>query len=317
MIEDFQDVQPIAYRIIKNALQKQQFSHAYLIEANGYNRTYDFCIAMAKEMICSDKNFCFNQNEKKSIYQKIDSGNYLDLKYIEPEGQWIKKEQLEELQKEFNKKPLLNSKKIYIINHADRLNVSSSNSILKFLEEPEEGIIAILIVDSVYQLLETISSRCQILRLVNKKEKNNNKAELEILLEYFNEKSIEFQENYIKKISVQIEKVVNFIEQLEMRKKDVLLDTYLLWHDTFQDKEGITFAFMVLLLYYKDVLNFKCSRELEVFIEHNSIQKISNKNTVIQIIDKMKIILKLKKNIDVNVNNSLLLDQLILEFGKV
>ena len=75
----------------------------------------------------------------------------------------LQKEQLDELQKEFSEKSIFSNKKIYIINHADRLNKSAANSILKFLEEPEENIIAILITDNIYQLLDTIVSRCQII----------------------------------------------------------------------------------------------------------------------------------------------------------
>lgn len=316
MIEDFQHIQPIAYQIIKNAIRQQKFSHAYIIETNGYYRAYDFALAMAKEIICSNKTFCPNDEVKKSICQKIDSGNYLDLKYIEPDGQWIKKEQLEELQREFNKKPLFDNKKIYILHHADRLNVSSSNSILKFLEEPEEGIIAILIVDSVYQLLETILSRCQILRLVNKKEITST-TEMEILLDIFKKDTMDLQESELKNFSDQIEKILFFAKKVEEEKKDVLLDTYKLWHDTFHDKESISFAFTVLLLYYKDILNFKCGRDMEVFKQKKGICEISSKNTIENLIKKMKILLKLKKNIDVNVNTSLLIDQLILEFEEV
>ena len=64
---------------------------------------------------------------------------------------WIKKEQLLELQEEFMTKGLLTSKKIYIITDATKLNTSSANSILKFLEEPADNIIAILLADNIHQ----------------------------------------------------------------------------------------------------------------------------------------------------------------------
>ena len=315
MIENFENIQPIAFRIVKNVVKQKKFSHAYIIETNGYNHSLDFAFFMAKEFICANLHFT-KEEDRKNLYQKIDSFNYLDLKYVEPDGQWIKKEQLEELQKEFNKKPLLNNKKIYIINHADRLNISASNSILKFLEEPEEGIIAILIVDSIYQLLETILSRCQIIRLVNKKEILK-KSEMETLFEIFDKKNFPQQENDNKNFLDQIEKILYFVKKLENEKKNILLDTYKLWHDTFHDKESISFAFTVLLLYYKDVLNFKCGRNLEVFKEQDSLEEISKKNTLSQVVEKIKILLKLKKSLDINANSNLLIDRLILEFEEV
>ena len=66
--------------------------------------------------------------------KNIDNKEFLELKIIEAEGQWIKKNQLEELQYDFSKKSILGNKKVYIINGAEKLNVSSSNSLLKFLD---------------------------------------------------------------------------------------------------------------------------------------------------------------------------------------
>ena len=54
---------------------------------------------------------------------------------------------------------------IYVIKEADKLNDSSGNTILKFLEEPEEDIIAILLTTNRYKIIETILSRCQIISL--------------------------------------------------------------------------------------------------------------------------------------------------------
>ena len=41
----------------------------------------------------------------------------------------------------------------------------SANTILKFLEEPEDDIIAFLVTDNRYHVIDTILSRCQILTL--------------------------------------------------------------------------------------------------------------------------------------------------------
>ena len=70
----------------------------------------------------------------------IDNGNYPDLKIIEPDGNVIKKVQLLSLQEQFKNKSFLNNKMIYVIKEAEKLNDSSGNTILKFLEEPEEDI---------------------------------------------------------------------------------------------------------------------------------------------------------------------------------
>ena len=92
---------------------------------------------------------------------------YPDIKLIEPDGNNIKKGQLLDLQKEFSNKSLSNTKRVYLIKNAEKLNPASANTILKFLEEPEDNIIAILLTDSRYHVLETILSRCQVLSLKN------------------------------------------------------------------------------------------------------------------------------------------------------
>lgn len=88
---------------------------------------------------------------------------YVDVKVIKSDGMWIKKDQLLDLQSEFNNKAFEGNKKIYIIRSAEKMNVQTANSILKFLEEPVDDIIAILITDNINMLLPTIISRCQVI----------------------------------------------------------------------------------------------------------------------------------------------------------
>ena len=90
---------------------------------------------------------------------------YPDIKLIEPDGNNIRKKQLIELQKEYSNTSLLNNKRIYIIKNSERMNQASGNTILKFLEEPEDNIVALLLTDNRYSVLETILSRCQVLSL--------------------------------------------------------------------------------------------------------------------------------------------------------
>ena len=105
------------------------------------------------------------------LSDQIDNNNYPDLKVIEPIGNSIRKSQLTELQDDFSNTSLINGKRIYIIKNAEKLNSSSANTILKFLEEPVDNVIAILITTNRYKVIKTILSRCQILSL--KEEKLN------------------------------------------------------------------------------------------------------------------------------------------------
>ena len=99
------------------------------------------------------------------IIHQIDDGNYPDITVISSDTSVINKSLIKSLQKEFSNKSLLNGKRIYIIREAEKLNGYSANTILKFLEEPEDDIIAFLVTDNRYHVIDTILSRCQILTL--------------------------------------------------------------------------------------------------------------------------------------------------------
>lgn len=155
-------------KIIKN----NKLSHAYIIEINDYENDIKYILDFVKCILCKNNvNIDDLENCKKcNLCHLIDTGNYPDLFIVEPEGKEIKKDQLIKLKKDFSNKSLLNNKKIYIIKEADKLNDASANTILKFLEEPESNIIAILVTINRYRIIETILSRCQILKINNSSE---------------------------------------------------------------------------------------------------------------------------------------------------
>jgi hypothetical protein len=149
---------------IDRIVENHKISHTYLIEIADYDLDMKYVYDFIKMILC-DVSYDELSKCDNSIISFIDHNNYPDIKIIEPEGAMIKKNQLLELQKEYSNKSLLDGKRIYIIKNAEKLNVSSANTMLKFLEEPEDDIIAFLITDNRYHVLETILSRCQILTL--------------------------------------------------------------------------------------------------------------------------------------------------------
>lgn len=95
--------------------------------------------------------------------RKIAAGEHIDIETIEPEGQFIKVEKMREMSGKAQFRPYEGRRRVFILDDADRLNQSSSNSILKVLEEPPPTTLLILITSKPYALLETIRSRCQLL----------------------------------------------------------------------------------------------------------------------------------------------------------
>ena len=160
--------------VIDNIISFNKLSHAYIIEVNDYDSDYLLVEAFVKLILCKNnvKKVSDLNCDKCEICRLVDEGNYPDVLVVEPDGKEIKKGQLLDLQKEYNNKYMLDSNRVYIIKEADKLNLAAANSILKFLEEPEDNIVAILLTKNRYQIIDTILSRCQIIALKRKTPSN-------------------------------------------------------------------------------------------------------------------------------------------------
>ncbi|MDD2496208.1 MAG: hypothetical protein PHE29_13585 [Tissierellia bacterium] len=313
--------QPVAYNILKNAINKKMVGHAFLFYADSVSVAYDVALNFAKTLICPQNKLEQNECGNCTICHRIDNNNFMEIKIIRPEGLWIKKDQLITLQDQFRMKALEVDKKVYIINEAEKLNVQAANSILKFLEEPEPNIIAILTTSDIRKVLPTIISRCQIISLnangINDNEEiveNYNKT-LKRIGAFFYKDRTELQKFVADEKNVEkLEAIIAFVRKYEVLKTDALLETRKLWFDNFIEREDNIWAFDVMIFLYKDVLNFMYKRELEMFDNYiGVIEFIANNNNIKKIIYKLQKILAAKEKIKYNINLNLLVDKLIIE----
>ncbi len=151
-----------AIHLIRKALARNRVPHAYLFtgpEGIGKKLT---ALTLAKALNClvTSDDAC---ETCKSCY-KINKGCHPDVEIIEAEGQFIKIDQIRELQKQVGYKPFEGRKKVSILNNAERLNLEAANALLKTLEEPPPDTVFILVSSSPGALLPTIVSRCQLIR---------------------------------------------------------------------------------------------------------------------------------------------------------
>ena len=146
---------------LNSIITNNNLTHAYLFELNNYDEDFKVILNFVK-MILSNMTYDEVINSDINYFKQIDDNKYIDLFIVEPDGNNIKKNQMIDLMTEFNDKSFLNNKRIYIIKECDKLNASSANTILKFLEEPNDNIIGILLTDNRYRVIDTVLSRCQI-----------------------------------------------------------------------------------------------------------------------------------------------------------
>lgn len=306
MLEVYKDGQPVVYNMLMNAINNNKLSHAYIFDSNGNSDVFDIVLSFVKMILCKEIS---DEKEIFNICKRIEDGNYLDVKVIEPDGMWIKKEQLLDLQNEFNKRSFEGTKKIYIIKSAERMNPQAANSMLKFLEEPVDNIIAILIVDNVNLLLSTIVSRCQLIKL-NKKQ-----FEVNALSNFSNLVKNSELNNLSDEDRIRfIENVLNFILYVENNGVDTIIYAKSLWHNNFKDRNTIEFALELMLMFYYDVMKYLAnSNDLFFGDKLDIVQAVANKNDIISISKKIECIDEIKNNVKRNLNINLLIDKLIIE----
>ena len=171
-MNDLTYIQQRFVNYIETIIKTDKLSHSYLIELGDVSLDYPFVLLFVKMILCPYpvSNIDGLNCNRCNTCQLIDEGIFPDLEIIEADGMQIKKKQLLSLKEEYQNYSLIGHRRVYIIREAEKLNPSSANTILKFLEEPEEGIIAILLTKNRYQVLETILSRCQVLSLVDSTE---------------------------------------------------------------------------------------------------------------------------------------------------
>lgn len=306
MLECYKDGQPIFYRIAMNAINNSKLSHAYIFDSNGNSSVMNIVYDFVKEIICFDIN---DKDSINNICKRIDDGNYIDVKMIKPDGLWIKKNQLLDLQAEFNNKAIEGKRKVYIIKSAEKMNVQTANSILKFLEEPVDDIIAILVIDNFNLLLPTIVSRCQVIKLNKMVYSLNAVDNLSNILD-----SYEFFDSSVIDKNNFINIVIEIIKSIEFFGIDTIIYTKKLIHNNFKDRDYYIISMDLMILFYYDVIRYISKHSLIFFSDYSDfINTVAEKNDIIKLCQKIECLDDARNDIRYNLNINLLIDKLIID----
>ncbi len=275
--------QPLAHKLISSLNKSKEFSHAYMLEMDNFDENEETIISFLKLVSNDCEVSC-----KCSNCLKIENYTHTEVKFIETQSLNLKKEQIIELQQEFTKKPINSKRKVYVIKEADKLNQSSANTLLKFLEEPNENIIAILVTPNVYNVIETIRSRCQIIRFIP----TNN---------------VFFEE---------IDKFIDVIDCFEEKEKELMFFESR-YKDVFKEKDSTLKFLKFGVKVYKDSLDLKVKRfEKTDNKKYNEIVYIiSTKNDKKRILHKINVFKQKQDDLKMNQNMNLLIIDLFLNLG--
>ena len=281
---------------IEKNYENNSFSHAYIVEVKNYNNLELFLNYFVSKLLDEDN---------------IDINNNGDIYIIKPDNGTIKKNQIDELQKNFFTKSVISKRKVYIMYGADKMNDISANSLLKFIEEPENNIFAILITENRFALLKTILSRCQVLRLKSNNLDRNNDDVLNII--YYASNSArpldESSYDYVKSI---MEKVLSFVDCYEKTGMNALTQTNVFFGKMV--KNDIDLFLDILIFFYYDIIRIYSGFEPNTFNISPLVEYVKDNNTTSSISSKIRSSVLMKNKLKYNINGNLLIERLILLF---
>ena len=142
-----------------------------------------------------------------------------DIRYIKPEGdkKTVSAEQAREIVADAYIRPFESAKKVYIVDDGAVLNEFAQNCLLKVLEEPPEYVVFIIVAASETVLLQTVLSRCTLVRFPAVSDKTMKEYILKTYPKY--EEKAELLTGLASGIPAMIDKIVNDENFSALRKE--------------------------------------------------------------------------------------------------
>lgn len=303
----------------KRAYKNNRVSHAYIITGPDGTGKSIMAMFMASAILCNGED---KPCGKCDACRKIMHGNHPDLKMISPRGKSIGVDYIRDLIDEIYTKPYEGDKKVIIIKNSDSITLQGQNAILKTLEEPSEDTTIIMLAENLNVILQTIQSRCQIIRLGRIPEDK--------IMAYLKDKGVDerkaraaaglsdgivgsairfLDEKYIKLRQDVIGRAVEIISE---NKLDTLksVDFFI------RNRDKIDIILDILTSWYRDIIMLKLTKDkniimnmdyYELLVEES--QKLSY-NRLDSIID---IISSSRKKIKENANYQLTIEVMLLK----
>lgn len=322
MWEEVSSRQPVVVKMLTNSLKKNRVAHAYLFEGEKGTGKKEMALFLAKSLFCHNV-VDINPCQTCSNCKRIDSGNHPDVHVIEPDGLSIKKQQIQHLQEEFSKTGVESKQKYYIINQADKMTPNASNSLLKFLEEPNQQTTAILLTEQVNQMLDTILSRCQTLSfktmpkqiLVSQLiEEGISPSTANVVVQLTNSKEEALLLAKDDWFAEARKVVLQLCEVLDSKTQHGLVFIQEKWLPHFHDREQTERGLDLFIIFYRDVLSVLIGEEDSVILsdQQHLLKQHALQVSQKQLIKRMNAILEAKRRLSANVQSQLLMEQLVL-----
>ena len=308
---------------LQNAISAKKISHAYIINGEKSSGKEFIARVFAMTLQC-EKGGTEPCQECHSCKQAL-SDNQPDIIYVSHEKpNTISVDDIrEQVNNTIDIKPYQGPYKIYIIPEADRMTAQAQNALLKTIEEPPKYAVIFLLTENAELLLPTINSRCVMLKLRNIKDTLIKKYLMEKMQipDYKADVCTAFAQgnmgraimlansehfNEVREEAVQLLKYIHEMELSEIVNAVNHITVYKLEISDYLD---------LIMIWYRDVLMYKATKELDKVVFKDQIQYIkeqarrSSYEGIELILESLE---KAKARLKANVNFELVMELLFL-----
>ena len=308
---------------IQNAITSNKVSHAYIIngERNAGKEFIARIFAMTLQCEKGGTDPCKGCHSCKQAL----SHNHPDIVYISHEKpNTIGVEDIRgQINNDIGIKPYSSPRKIYIMNEGEKMTPQAQNALLKTLEEPPEYAVILILTDNVEALLPTVISRCVGL---NRKPVSDNLVKKYLMEElsvpdYKANICVSFARGNIGKAkllasSEEFEKVkdeaitlVKYINDMEINEIVKAIKKIMAY------KRDVNDYLDILTVWYRDVLLFKATKDMNSLVfkqEIQQIRRVADRSTYEGIETIVSALQQAKRRLEANVNFDLTMELMLL-----
>ena len=310
-------------KYISSAVENNRVSHAYILNGERGSGKRMLANLFATTLLCESGNS--EPCGKCHSCRQAESGNHPDIIRVTHEKP--NSISVDDIRTQVNNtvdiKPYQGPYKVYIIPQADLMTPQAQNAILKTIEEPPAYAVFLLLTENAEMLLPTINSRCVMLKLRNIKDTLIRKYLMENLEipDYKADMCTAFAQgnvgraimlansehfNEIREEAVQLLKHIHDMELSETVAAVKNISVY---------KLEITDYLDIIMIWYRDVLLYKATKEIDKVVFKDQLQSIkeqarkSSYEGIELILESLE---KAKARLKANVNFDLVMELLFL-----
>jgi DNA polymerase III subunit delta' len=151
---------PQARMVLSTALESGQPSHAYLFHGPAGTGKRTVARAFAAELLAE------GSDDPDAVRARVMHGAHPDLTWVRPSGAHVMRVDDVEgpVVSAATRTPFEARRRVFVLERVDTMNDEVANRLLKTLEEPAAYVHLILMTDALGRVLETVVSRCQLVR---------------------------------------------------------------------------------------------------------------------------------------------------------